>query len=166
MNEAHCVHRGRRSSGLTIVETLIVVAILGILAAILAPRFATTSDRARVNGTVKDFRTFETAVNVYAARNNGDMPISNSVLQSEIEKRLATGSTSSTPPIGGYYGFHSWSDSDAAAVAVWSAKHPNLLADIDEILDDGNLLTGRVRSGPNNGIAFFVYGPVPTDLQW
>jgi len=143
------------------VEIIIVVAILSILGAMVIPRFNDQSNLARVNATVKDLRTFETAVNVYAMKNNGSMPTTNSELQSEVEAYLPAGSTSAIPPIGGNYGFHSWSDSDSAAVAVWGALFPTLRVEIDREIDDGNLTTGRVRSGPNNGVIFYVFGPIP-----
>lgn len=144
------------------VEIIIVVAILGILGAMVIPRFNNQSDLARVNATVKDFRTFETAINVYAMKNNGSMPTSNSELQSEVEEYLPAGSTSAIPPVGGKYGFHSWSDTESAAVAVWGTLYPALRVEIDRKLDDGNLTTGRVRSGPDNGVIFYVFGPIPS----
>ncbi len=159
-------HRAVVRPGFTLTEILIVVAIMGILGAILVPRFNNSTDGARVNGVVKNFRAFETAIDVYGVKSNGSMPSSNSELQTAIEEYLPPGSTSETPSIGGSYGFHSFSSTDSAAIAIWGSTYPNLLVEIDSMLDDGNLDTGRVRGGPNDGIVYFVFGDIPDSLPW
>ncbi len=59
----------------TLIELLIVVAIIGILAAIAVPNFLNAQVRARVARAEADIRTMENAVMMYMIDNNGRRPI-------------------------------------------------------------------------------------------
>jgi len=61
--------------GFTLIELLIVVAIIGILAAIAVPNFLNAQVRARVARAESDIRTMEDAVLMYMLDNNGHRPI-------------------------------------------------------------------------------------------
>jgi general secretion pathway protein G len=56
---------GRRAAGLTIVEILIVVAILGIVAAIAVPRYSDYRERVRVAQAVIDLKALSMLINNY-----------------------------------------------------------------------------------------------------
>ncbi len=58
----------------TLVEILIVVVILGILAAIVVPQFAQASDEARKGTTIHELEKLRRAVGVYQARNDNVLP--------------------------------------------------------------------------------------------
>lgn len=66
--------KSNRGKGFTLVEILIVVVILGILAAIVVPQFAGAANEARTGNVVTQTNTIETQLELYAARNNGLYP--------------------------------------------------------------------------------------------
>ena len=59
----------RRSSGFTLIEIMVVVAILAILAAAVVPRIMDEPDRARVVKAKSDIRNLEAALNLYRLDN-------------------------------------------------------------------------------------------------
>lgn len=63
----------RRQGGFTLVEILIVVVILGILAAIIVPQFSNASHLARENILKDDLRYLRTQIGVYKAQHE-DVP--------------------------------------------------------------------------------------------
>jgi len=64
----------KQNKGFTLVEILIVVVILGILAAIVVPQFAGAANEARTGNVLTQTQTVETQLELYAARNNGIYP--------------------------------------------------------------------------------------------
>ena len=56
----------RRNPGFTLIELLIVVAIIGIIAAIAIPNLLNAIDRSKQKRTMSDLRTICTAVEAYA----------------------------------------------------------------------------------------------------
>ena len=60
----------RKSSGFTLIELLIVVAIIGIIAAIAIPNLLNAIDRGKQKRTMSDMRSVGTAVESYAVDNN------------------------------------------------------------------------------------------------
>ncbi|RLD97288.1 MAG: hypothetical protein DRI92_05910 [Aquificota bacterium] len=59
-----------KRKGFTLIELLIVVAIIGILAAIAVPNFLNAQIRAKISRCVSDMKTLETALEMYRMDNN------------------------------------------------------------------------------------------------
>jgi general secretion pathway protein G len=68
--------RARRNSAFTLVEILIVVVILGILAAVVIPQFVNASDEAQVGNVETQLRTLRTQVQLFRAQSDtNDFPV-------------------------------------------------------------------------------------------
>jgi general secretion pathway protein G len=64
----------RAKSGFTLVEILIVVVILGILAAIVIPQFTDASEQAKESSLVSDLQTMRSQIELYKIQHNGFLP--------------------------------------------------------------------------------------------
>src|SRR5678816_4559850 len=60
----------KRESGFTLIELLIVIAIIGILAAIAIPNLLNAVQRGKQKRTMSDMRALATSVEAYAVDNN------------------------------------------------------------------------------------------------
>lgn len=58
----------------TLVEILIVVIILGILAAIVVPQFTSASEEAQLSNAQSQLQTIRNMIELYRVRNNGNYP--------------------------------------------------------------------------------------------
>jgi general secretion pathway protein G len=63
------LHGYRRSRGFTLIEIMVVVVILGILAAIVVPQIMDSPDKARVAKAKQDIRVVESALELYKLDN-------------------------------------------------------------------------------------------------
>jgi general secretion pathway protein G len=65
--------RSRRSRGFTLIELLLVLVILGILAAVVVPKFSGRTEQARIAAAQAQISTFGTALDAYEV-DNGSYP--------------------------------------------------------------------------------------------
>src|SRR5688500_12245653 len=64
----------QKHKGFTLVELVVVVMILGILAAVAAPKLLTTSSTANENGLKQTLAVIRDAIERYAAEHGGQLP--------------------------------------------------------------------------------------------
>src|SRR3989442_13861767 len=70
MSPIYLGRRGGGARGFTLIELLIVVAILGIIAAIAIPNLLNALDKGKQKRTMSDMRTICTAIEAYATDNS------------------------------------------------------------------------------------------------
>ena len=66
--------RVQKAKGFTLVEILIVVVILGILAAIVIPQFTNASESAKASSLISQLQTIRGQLELYQIQHNGDYP--------------------------------------------------------------------------------------------
>lgn len=75
----------RKAKGFTLIEIMVVVVILGILAAIIVPKFMSRPEQARVVKVKQDLLAIQSALNLYKL-DNSIYPTTDQGLQALVEK--------------------------------------------------------------------------------
>src|ERR1700759_603359 len=109
MNVVRRTIRQGGSKGFTLVEILIVVIILGILAAIVIPQFTSASQDARKNSLTSQLQTVRSQVELYKLQHLDQLPpglVAGGTLSTAwaelVEKTNADHSVTGTPNFGPY----------------------------------------------------------------
>jgi len=84
----------KAKSGFTLVEILIVVVILGILAAIVIPQFTEASTEAKQNSLMSDLQTIRSQIELYKVQHNDIPPKAASFVAQMTETSDIDGNTS------------------------------------------------------------------------
>jgi len=66
--------KSKRNSGFTLIELVVVIMIIGILAAVAVPRLISTSGSATDNGLKQTLSILRDSIEMYAADNGGSLP--------------------------------------------------------------------------------------------
>ncbi|MBI3562653.1 MAG: type II secretion system major pseudopilin GspG [Gammaproteobacteria bacterium] len=75
----------KHSQGFTLIEVMVVVVILGILAAVIVPKIMDKPDEARINKAKQDIRVLEEALNLYKL-DNFSFPTTDQGLDALVQK--------------------------------------------------------------------------------
>jgi len=74
----------RGEKGFTLIELIVVVIIIGILAALVVPRFAGKTDKAKVNGAMSALKSIKTVLDLYYEE-NGTYPADEGTLVNALK---------------------------------------------------------------------------------
>lgn len=90
-------------SGFTLIEVLLVLAILGVIAAMVVPNLLGTQDRANIKASSISIKGFEEAVKLYAVDHDGQFPEGNgdSVIQMLMSPEQTDDSATPRAPVSG-----------------------------------------------------------------
>jgi type IV pilus assembly protein PilA len=155
-------HRPVRSStrGFTLVEIMIVVVIIGLLAALAIPGYLRVQRRAINSTTVNDFRVFSQAFETYATQ-NGAWPANASpgVVPVGVGSGDFKVNVWQTPtPLGGSW---NWDlnivPGVTAGISISNFTCDDAqLAEIDAMIDDGDLTTGNFQKVSGNRVTYIL----------
>jgi general secretion pathway protein G len=93
-----------RPTAFTLVEILIVVVILGILAAIIVPQFGHASQDSRISSVQSTLQSLRRQVELFKAEHDGTPPQTTSGLWSVLMSRSDTSETTVDLPVGTAHG--------------------------------------------------------------
>ena len=141
-------------NGFTLLEIMIVVAIIGLLGIMAIPSFMKARRTSRINVVANDIRIFGDALNIYALQNNGwpDDAHLNPPFPagSGVEDYLDVNKWVARTPLGGRYNWEGPDSYPYAGFALYQFTAPSAqIVALDELIDDGDIITGSFRRTPN-----------------
>jgi len=92
----------RARKGFTLVEILIVVVILGILAAIVIPQFSQASTDAKLSSLQSNLQSIRSAIALYKIQHNDTVPAAADFNDAMLEKTLLDGTVDAAGEYGPY----------------------------------------------------------------
>ncbi len=121
----------RKNKGFTLVEILIVVVILGILAAIVIPQFSDASTQSKLSSSLSSLQTLRSQIQLYKIQHNDNPPADGTFAEavfiaqmetySDVSGTTAAAKNTATGIIYGPYvqsvPTNPWSDSSSVAAA-------------------------------------------------
>jgi len=116
-----------RRGGFTLVEIMIVVAIIALLAAIAVPNFLRSRKRSQASRILEDLRMVDSAVDQYAIENN--KTAGNPVAWNDVQKYLKTGTALYTSGGTDIFG-NSYAPLQVDTIVKVSSSTFNLLSDV------------------------------------
>ncbi len=142
-------------SGFTLVEIMIVVCIIGLLAAIAVPSFIRARENTKINRFLNDLRIATAAFEQYKTQTGQYPPdCTPGVIPQNMKELLAHTNWPKPNTIGGQWDWDQGQFGFCAGVSVYRPTMSHACMQlIDSKIDDGNLNAGRFRERLNG----FIY---------
>jgi type IV pilus assembly protein PilA len=145
--------------GFTLIELMIVIAIIGILAAIAIPNFINYRRKAQIAQAAADIKNFEKGFIAYAL-DEGQFPNDSHIILPDMPKMaeyIDPAVWGKTTALGGTYNWEGLDTYTYAGIAIFEATAPDEdLELLDSMLDDGDLSQGRFRKTPNDRYTYII----------
>ena len=148
MNSSHPGAPPRGHAGFTLVEIMIVVVIIGLLAALAVPGIQRVNQRSKRSRFVSDLRVFTQAFETHSLQNGGWPPnVGPGVVPAGLSTSIQVSVWTAPTIIGGNWNY----DRNINGVAVAVSVSGNILVTdaemqiVDGMIDDGDLSTGNFQ---------------------
>ncbi len=150
----------------TLVEIMVVVVIIGLLAAAGIPSYRRITMRSKVTTIANDLKQFSTVIQAYTLQ-NGHWPADGTpqIVPTEMAGSMP-GNFELTSPFGGVYKWNYDVSADgvtakAALIVQTAPGNPisddeELLTMLDKQMDDGDLTTGLIQTGSTNSLVYII----------
>jgi prepilin-type N-terminal cleavage/methylation domain-containing protein len=132
------------SGGFTLIEFMVVIAIVGVLAGSLSAKVTDLVRKAQIAAVAQDYRTFILALRLYKETNRTYPIDTDGTMPPGLDTFIRKGRWEDAHPLGGgwnwegpdYYGF--------AALSIYPAPDLKTMERLDKIMDDGDIFTGNM----------------------
>jgi type IV pilus assembly protein PilA len=142
--------KSAREQGFTLLELLVVVAIIGIIATIAIPWFQGYREKAKVAAVASEMRSFSTAFWAYLAEHNEFPPDSHRTLPPGMEKYINQTHWDNETDLGGYYNYEGPNNYPYVGLSIFECPADEAQLELlDGMLDNGDLGSGSFRYGTN-----------------
>ena len=139
--------RLRRAAGFTLVEIMVVVAIIGLLALLALPAFDKSRLSSQNNRFISDLRVFAQAFENYSLMNAAWPPNTGSgVIPAGMAGEMRHANWLKANSVGGLWNWDFMNTGVIAGIATTNVTAPDFqMLTIDRRIDDGDLSTGLFR---------------------
>ena len=145
--------------GFTLIELMIVIAIIGIITAIAIPNFISYRRKARIAGAAADIKNFEKGFIAYAL-DEGEFPDDSHIVLPDLPTMadyINPDVWGKTTALGGTYNWEGLDSYPYAGISIFEANAPQRdLELLDAMLDDGDLTQGKFRKTPNDRYTYII----------
>ncbi len=146
----------------TLVEIIVVVVVIGILAAVAVPKFVGAREQTAIAAAAEDLKAIELAADMYNAMHGAFPPDVNRTREVEGLAPFFKGENpfAKPCPIGGAYDWEGPPRWNPPQVSI-RKNGSNIYSDedaqaLDEHFDDGDLNTGRLRKSGSSRLTFYI----------
>ena len=145
--------------GFTLIELMIVIAIIGILSAIAIPNYIKYRNKAKIVSMISALKTFEIGFMDYAI-DNGDFPPDSHIVLPDMPTMgnyISPTLWGETTPLGGTYNWEGPDNYPYAGISIFEGTAPQAdFRRLDGMLDDGDLSQGKFRQTPNGRYTYII----------